>query len=292
MILLLKRENVIFTFEVRKIIRELFNSQEKIIYTLLDHQSKHTQISLLQLSEYLQMTPRMIQWHLNLWYEETSSQTFKQQNQWIELPHSAEETLEVYLQLLQQNQALKLLWDLIEHPYTPRYVLEKKYYYSSSTFNRQLKKLKRFLAPYQIQISFTCQPVIKGCEFQIRWLGWFLSLVFDPPFNWRSTEELFQRFEEIQHLRIQTGHCLNQLSTTRINSLDYSYQISERAWRHLGKELLTFKVPLNTLETSTLFLCFQKKKFLDFYDAKQKKQTTSFLVAESLSDKDGEKYHH
>lgn len=259
----------------------LFNQREKIIYTLLQQKNEASKVSLLKLSQDLHISPRMVQRQIKLWCDETRNKSLQLQNQLILLPNNLGKQFDIYLLLLQQNTSLQLLWHLIEFPYTSCCALAKEYHCSSATLRRQIVKLQHFLAPYQIQLSFSHAPVIKGCEFQIRWLGWFLSLISDPPFDWFSPEELLHRFEEVQQLRIQTGHSLNHSATHELTFSHFPYQVSERAWLYLGHELLTFQVPLNILENSPLFSLFHKKeRLLRYYIHQQEREVLDFLVAE------------
>lgn len=275
----------------------LLNKQEKVIYEVLQQAQSQASISLKTLAEILAISPRMLHRQLNFWCAQPRNLPFDpfisliDQQFW--LPTTLAPQLELYASLLQKNPYLKLCWYLMEHPYTRLCDLEEVFYFSPSTIQRQALTLKKFLATYQIQLSFNHDPILKGCEFQIRWLAWILSLIFDPPFDWFSKEALFHRFEEVQHMRIAAGQSLNQRPTEKlIFSPDFSYLISEKGWQYLGKQFVGLEPARTSLESSPIFLLFQSNG--DFFESYQKQvhksplaKEASFLVAE----KNTNKYH-
>lgn len=176
------------------------------------------------------------------------------------LSHSPVQMLDCYATLLQKNPHLQLCWYLIQHPYSRLCELKKSLYFSTSTIQRQSITLSAFLASYKLQLSYNHDPVIKGCEVQLRWLAWGLSLIFDPPFNWYDNNELYQRLKEVQQMRIQAGQTLNHCTTKELIYLpELPYQISERGWEYLVKQILGLAVPTISLTSSSIFHFFQNE---------------------------------
>lgn len=256
----------------------LLNKQEKIRYDILQQAQTDTFISFSTLSQRLALSPRMLARQLSAWQAQPMDNCLQSlvdlKNKQLCLPTSFAQQLDLYVSILQRNAHLRLCWHLIEQPYCRLSDLEEIFYFSVSTIQRQTTTLAKFLTPYHIQLSFNHDPIIKGCEFQIRWLAWCLSLIFDPPFDWFSREELLQRFIEVQQMRITNGHSLNQtLPEKLVFSPDFSYQMSENGWQYLGKQLLDFELPITTLESSSIFLFFQCQ--LDFFKTYQKQLLAS-----------------
>ncbi|MHC5268552.1 helix-turn-helix domain-containing protein [Enterococcus sp. LJL98] len=259
---------------------QLFNLQEKIIHLLLQQGNETSSLFLSVVSEGLQRSPRMIEHQLSHWRKKTGWPFFQLNDQQIFLVTSPVTKRELYLQLLQENTTLQLLWYLFESPFARCRDLEKVFYCSPSTIRRYLKKLQLFLKPYQIKLSFESHPTLQGCEYQIRWLGWFLSLIFDPPFDWRSPSELFERFEETQNLRIQTGQSLNDVACTP--TLDLPFLLTERAWTYLGREWLVSSAFFDHLNKTDFSLLFQPEnsRFVDSNEITVPSLGESFFVAE------------
>lgn len=256
--------------------REMLTLQEQIIFDILIMQSQAHSCELSILAQKHDTSVCKIYHQINAWIKQplnTRWQTyFKLSKSAIHLDCSASRRLDLLAHLFQHNQACQLLNAITEQPFATMGQLAKTLYLSPSTIKRRLQQLTCSLSPYQMSLSLRVDPILKGCEFRIRWLSFVLSLLFDPPFNWFCRNEIYHRFEEIQLKRVNEGKSLNLLPPEHLSfNEQFSFQLTEKGWTYLTRQLFAFDegyFPLTQLpflhfeeEVQAFFHVYQEKIF-------------------------------
>lgn len=222
--------------------RKILTKPEQIIFDVLTNQTLNDSFDLNQMAQkHMTPTDKIIRYIKN-WLQQSTNTDWKNDfhltKQHLYLRCSPARRLDLLAHLFQCNQSFQILHAIIEQPFATIKHLANNLYLSPSTVKRQIKKLSAWFTPYQIQVSLQHDPILKGCEFRIRWLCFILSLMFDPPFNWFCRHELCQRFEDIQIQRLHYGQNLNALPIDKITfDYNFSFIISEKAWHYVVRQL-------------------------------------------------------
>lgn len=246
----------------------ILSKQEQIIWSIFVRNKNHTLLPLRFLAKQHQINPRTLVYHLNAWLHAPNNRPytsfFHLTSQSIQFEYTEKRALDLFAHLLQQNLTCQLLREIFQQQYATLNELACALHISLSTAKRQIEKLRTLLAPYQIQLSFRHAPILKGCELRIRWLDFCLSLIFDPPFQWFDSYELYHRFLESQSDRQKNGCSLNQLAPAQISfHTHFPYQMSERAWSYLARQL--FGMSDYFLPFDHLAFLVPKKELLAFF---------------------------
>ena len=222
--------------------RKMLTKPEQIIFDILMNPILNDSFNLNQLAQTHTISTDKIVRYIKNWLQQSTNiswrNNFQLTKKHIYLCCSPARRLDLLAHLFQCNQSFQILHEVIEHPFSTINHLANKLYLSPSTIKRQIKKLSVWFSPYQIQVSLQHDPILKGCEFRIRWLYFILSLMFDPPFNWFCRHELFRRFEDIQTERLRYGQNLNALPIDKITfNYRFSFIVSEKAWHYVVRQL-------------------------------------------------------
>ncbi|MEG0294184.1 helix-turn-helix domain-containing protein [Enterococcus sp.] len=220
----------------------LLTKQEQIIFDILVANPIEEPIALVFFAKNKQQTKESILRQIKNWFDQLLNQPYRKFFQLtqhsVQLTCSTTQYLNLFAHLYQQNQSCQILWAITNTHSTTINDLARKLHLSPSTIKRAIRKIVTALEPYQISISFQTDPTIKGYEPTIRWLTFCLSVIFDPPFNWFCSETLYERFSEIQQLRLRCGQNLNCfLSQHTACQTPFSFQLSEKGWNHIARQL-------------------------------------------------------
>lgn len=228
-----------------KILHILLSKQEQLIFEILLEKPITEPIDLIFFAKTHQQTKESLTRQVKNWCAQLLNQPYRKYfritQHTIQLTCSMTQYLDLFAHLYQQNQGCQILWAITNVPSATISHLAQKLHLSPSTIKRTIRNVMTALTPYQIQLSFQSDPILKGCELSIRWLAFCLSLIFDPPFDWFCSQTLYDRFIEIQQLRLHFGQNLNHLpSEKRSFYPTFSFQFSEKAWRYLARQLFGF----------------------------------------------------
>ena len=223
----------------------LLTKQEQIIFDILVENPIEEPIPLDSFAKNNRENKERMLRQIKNWFDQLSNQPYRQvfrlTQHTVQLTCSTTQYLNLFAHLYQQNQSCQILWAITNTHSTTINDLARKLHLSPSTIKRAIRKTVTALAPYQIAISFQTDPTIKGYEPTIRWLIFCLSVIFDPPFNWFCSETLYERFSEIQQLRLRCGQSLNCLLPQQTAwKTSFSFQLSEKGWNHIARQLFGF----------------------------------------------------
>lgn len=238
--------------------RKIFTKPETILFDILTNHVGNDSFDLDQLAQTHTTSTGQIIRYIKNWLQQSTNSDWKNDfqltKQHLYLRCSDARRLDILAHLFQCNQSFQILHAVIEQPFSTINHLANNLYLSPSTVKRQIKKLSAWFSPYQIEVSLQHDPILKGCEFRIRWLSLILSLMFDPPFNWFCRHELCQRFEDIQIQRLHYGQNLNALPIDKITfNYNFSFVISEKAWPYVVRQLFGLEDTILSVKQFSFF---------------------------------------
>lgn len=220
----------------------ILTKPEQIIFDILVANPIEEPIALVFFAKNKQQTKESILRQIKNWFNQLLNQPYRKFFQLtqhsVQLTCSTTQYLNLFAHLYQQNQSCQILWAITNIHSTTINDLARQLHLSQSTIKRAIRKTVTALAPYSIEISFQTDPILKGCELSIRWLSFCLSLIFDPPLNWFCKRALYERFSEVQQLRLRCGQSLNHFLPTKITGqASFSFHLSEKGWNHIARQL-------------------------------------------------------
>ncbi|AYW47749.1 hypothetical protein C7K38_04780 [Tetragenococcus osmophilus] len=186
----------------------LLEKQDKIIFHLFQYLQKKNPCPLKEVSTQLNLSSKSLSRYVKLWQQsrnhDSTGVSFSIKNQVIEAIYSHENAQLFLSSLLNRSDSFKLLVKIIENPFDTFKSLEKRFYLSRATLQRRVQKMKPLLSNYNLWVSFTTTPTLKGEEIQIRYFSLLVSLLYDPPFE-LNAQNLYDRYKEVQQYRITQG---------------------------------------------------------------------------------------
>lgn len=191
----------------------LLEKQDKIIFHLFQYLQKKNPCPLKEVSTELGPSLKSLKRYVTLWQQSKDPYSigisFYIKNQVISASYSQENAQLFLSSLLNQSDTFQLLVKIIENPFDTFKSLEKKFYLSRATLQRRVQKMKPLLSNYNLWISFTTTPTLKGEETQIRYFSLLVSLLYDPPFE-LNEQTIYERYKEVQQNRITQGFAFYQ----------------------------------------------------------------------------------
>lgn len=275
----------------------LLEESEQIIYQLAYSLQEKPVLTLKQIAQHSSSNVRAIERHLTLWLDKQQHSHYLPitlQRQTCYLDDSYFQPIPLILFLYQENETFQILVYLLESPYCSIEELKHAFFCSRSTIKRRLNKIKDFLHFFQLKLSFQTKPILSGSEFNLRFLSLITNIINDPPFDFYSKRELFQRVESIQANRMAAGCSLNHLPATQLlaKGNQTNYQLSERGWLYFWKQLLE-KDHTEMIQQLTSYLpAFSQAELTKWLDALIQLVPytgASFLVSEEMETKNTEK---
>lgn len=222
--------------------QKLLEKPDQIIFNLFQYLSSKKSSSLDETAKNLKLTPKSLQRYIRLWQQNGSSFTsgisFVVKKQKITLNGKAKNKRLFLNFLLRRSQCFQLLVQVTADPYCKLKNLSTSQYLSTTTIQRYFKKMKTFLTEYQLFLSFTTNPALKGNELQIRYFSFIISLLHEPPIIW-SSQILYERYMKIQRNRINSGFSVTESQLAPINRYyAIPFQINDQALAFLWSQLL------------------------------------------------------
>lgn len=273
------------------ILHTILSKQEQLIFEILLARPTEVPIDLVFFAKNQDQTKESMTRQVKNWCAQLLNQPYRKYfritHHTIQLTCSMPQYLNLFAHLYQQNQGCQILWAITNVPSATISHLAQELHLSPSTIKRTIRNVTTALTPYQIQLSFQSDPILKGCELSIRWLAFCLSLIFDPPFDWFCSQTLYDRFIEIQRLRLHCGQNLNHLSSDKRSFYPtFSFQFSEKAWSYLARQLFGFVDTIVQVEDLPFLLIDRKLVlFLTDYQKRLLKQPSYQISVHFVAEK-------
>lgn len=216
----------------------LLNREDKVIYEVFEALQVVSHCSLEALAKKLDKTPDLLKKNIQNWQKNPLNRgtgiSFYLNGSQIKGIFTKEDGELFLTTLLHRSDSFQLLTKIVANPYASATSLQRTMNLSLATLNRRIRFLQAFLAPYELTLSFTHFPTLKGNPAQLRWFAWQVSLIADPPFDY-SSDTCFQRYLEVH----QDYPILSHSSHCQFDSTYYQppFQLNNRGLLFLWKQL-------------------------------------------------------
>lgn len=240
----------------------LLEKPDQIILHLFQYLVNKNSCCLEDAAKALQLKVKSLRRYIRLWQQNgsqfASGVSFFVKKDHIILIASSESKRLFKNFLLSRSQSFQLLLQITDDPYCKLKNLATSQYLSTTTIQRRFQSMQPFLARYQLSVSFSTHPILKGSELQIRYFTYLISLLRDPLLA-ENEGAFFKRYQKIQERRINAGFSLDRsflLPTASYYPIPFL--INDRSllflWKqYLGLETLWIEPSLcETLEFSLL----------------------------------------
>lgn len=218
----------------------LLEKQDKIIFRVFQYLQIKNPCPLKEITIHLGLSLKSLKRYIFIWQQNESNVSmgisFYIKGPKITAIYSPEDANLFLSSLLARSFSFQILVKIIENPFCTFKKLEDEFYLSKATMQRRMQKMKPLLSGYDLTVSFTSAPTLKGNELQIRYFSLLVSLLYDPPFT-HNKQMLYERYKEVQQYRNSQGFLLSKAVFTPITKYyPIPFQINDTSLLFLWKQ--------------------------------------------------------
>lgn len=218
----------------------LLEKQDKIIFQVFQYLQTKNPCPLKEIAFHLGLSLKSLKRYIFIWQQSDNNVSmgisFYIKGPKITAIYSPEDANLFLSSLLARSFSFQILVKVIENPFSTFKKLENEFYLSKATMQRRMQKMKPLLTSYNVTISFTSAPTIKGNELQIRYFFLLVSLLYDPPFAY-SKQMLYERYKEVQQYRNSQGFSFGKtVVTPKTKYYPIPFQINDTSLLFLWKQ--------------------------------------------------------